>query len=77
LTGFNNIDPWTSPEGSENGLNMYLSPWYMARFPWKAKTPLVKGVEKIVRWQSGPPILVGPELLQLQDVINVIRNSNL
>jgi hypothetical protein len=23
---------------------MYLSPWYMVRFPRKAKTPIVKGV---------------------------------
>jgi hypothetical protein len=31
---------------------------------WKAKILIVKGLEKIVRCQSGPPMLVGPGLLQ-------------
>jgi hypothetical protein len=32
-------------------VEMYLSPWYMVRFPRKAKTPLERGVKKIERWQ--------------------------
>jgi hypothetical protein len=30
---------------------MYLSSGYMVRLPHKAKTPLVREVEKIMRWQ--------------------------
>jgi hypothetical protein len=32
------------PIGSGNGLDMYLSPCTWVRFPWKAKTPIVKGI---------------------------------
>ena len=53
--------------GSGNGLNMYLSPWYMVRFPQKAKTPLERGVEKIVMYSAGVAYYIrrkGPGLLQ-------------
>jgi hypothetical protein len=46
----------TNSSGSGNGLNVYLS-------PWKAKTKLVKGEEKIVR-------LVGTGLLHPTYVIS-------
>ncbi|KAK2444707.1 hypothetical protein QL285_015713 [Trifolium repens] len=37
-------NPFPLSIGSGNGLNMYLSPGYMVRFPRKAKTPIEKGV---------------------------------
>jgi hypothetical protein len=51
---------------SGNELNMYLSPWYMIRFPRKTKTSLVKrgGEDREVALPELPKV-VASELLQL------------
>ncbi|WJX73434.1 hypothetical protein P8452_57217 [Trifolium repens] len=58
---------------------MYLSLWYMVRFPRKAKTPLERGVEKIVMYSVGVAYYIrrkGPGLLQISPSGSSINVTN-
>jgi hypothetical protein len=44
---------------------MYLSPWYMVRFPRKAKTPIVKGVEEYREVVVGTTYVGGAQTVTL------------